>query len=427
MPTGRLRVRRRPGYRPVYQAIRAIFGNDEALPIFEVILQSSLLPTIAGGSATPTFTRATVKQSWGYGPSAVLGVDDPVLLTCASGEAAFVGARRISEGVWSSVDANGVALTTTNGASALYGDAYGPFGYFAEGAGTQLVTPTASIRDMTQAEWVAGATMTVAKTGTGIDGVANSCSRLTGGAVGATNTAFQTLTAAASSRTYSVWLKRVTGTGTINITQDGGVGYTDVTSQINSTTFTRVSLTASVLNASFGINIDTDGDVILADFNQFEAGAFATSPMAAAGAARNADVLTYPLAGNFNTSQGSAYAEVMSVTTTESVYLHDSANATYQLATNPDNHAYDGTSNAISSGAGISAGVLSKIATSWGSAGMSCVWAGNAAGTSSFDGTMNMTSIGVGAGYIASYSKTIRNLRLYSRALTDAQLQQITS
>ena len=213
---------------------------------------------------------------------------------------------KLSSGLWASV-ASGTARSCYIGATTAVG-AYG--GYFAEDAGTQLVTPTASIRDMTNAAWVKGATMTAAKTGTGIDGVTNSCSRLTGGAVSATNTAFQTLTAAASSRTYSLWIKRVTGTGIINITQDGGSTYTDVTALINHSTLTRVSLTASVLNAAFGVQVVTSGDVILVDFNQFEAGIVATSPLDATGVAvRAADVLSYPMTEIV--SVGSFYGEMI--------------------------------------------------------------------------------------------------------------------
>ncbi|MGE9070550.1 hypothetical protein ACQKHG_24715, partial [Escherichia coli] len=54
---------------------------------------------------------------------------------------------------------------------------------------------------------------------------------------------------------------------------------TDISSQINSLTYTRVQLTTSVLNVAIGFKIDTSGDAIDVDFNQFEAGAFASSPI----------------------------------------------------------------------------------------------------------------------------------------------------
>lgn len=112
-------------------------GGDDYGLLSSARLQTDLRPQKANGSPTPTFTRATTKYVLGYAAGAVIA-DGPTLIACASGEAAFWGARRVSEGVWSVVDANGVALTTTNGASALCCDARGPYGYFAEGARTNL-------------------------------------------------------------------------------------------------------------------------------------------------------------------------------------------------------------------------------------------------------------------------------------------------
>ncbi len=175
-------------------------------------------------------------------------------------------------------------------------------GYYSEAAGTQLVTPTASIRDMTNAAWTLGATMTAEFNQVGADGAVSSATLLTGGAVAATNTAFQTLVAAASSRTYSALITRVTGTGIVNITQNAGTAYTDITAQLNTIGFVLVQLTGSLLNAAFGIQVVTSGDQVRVDMNQFEAGAFATSRMLAAGAARAADVLSYPTAGNTSTT-----------------------------------------------------------------------------------------------------------------------------
>ena len=341
-------------------------------------------------------------------------------------------------------EATGAAIVTgAAGVSASTVDAGGPFGYFAEGAGTQLVTPTASIRDMTDASWVKGATMTAALTGTGIDGVTNSCTRLTGGAVSATNTVFQTLTAAASSRTYSVWLKRVTGTGVINITQDGGVGYTDVTSQINSSTFTRVSLAASQLNAVFGIQVVTDTDVILADFNQFEAVVGTTggsSQMAAAGAARNADVDQYVSASNVPTNNFTIYGESTFpiLLGTKDSYLF----GTYVDANNSTQVLFDGTNliarrriAGASNDAAIALSPTAKTVFKWAARFSSTsgtdIFLNGTKGTN--DSVATACQIGTnfqfgadGNGANQSYA-TDRAKRVYSRALTDAQLQVMTT
>jgi hypothetical protein len=225
---------------------------------------------------------------------------------------ATAAACRLATGLWKLDVASGVARSHY-----LADLSYG--GYLAEPAATQLITPSAAVRDMTNAAWVK-TSMTAAKTSIGIDGAANACSRLT--ATGANGTALFTLTAAASSRTYSFFVKRVTGAGAIQITQDNGATWTTLTVTSG---FTLVQLNASVLNAVFGIRIITSGDAIDVDCNQFEAGAFATTPIPAAGT-RNADALTYPFSGNALATAGLLYAEV-TTEWTGSGTRHSSASA----------------------------------------------------------------------------------------------------
>ena len=376
-----------------------------------------------------------------YAPFADLGagvVD--TTLTLGTGPATFTRATvawtKLSTGLWASV-ASGSPRSCYIGANTAVGD-YG--GYFAEAAGTQLVTPTASIRDMTNAAWTAGATMTVAKDGVGIDGVTNSCSRLTGGAVEATNTIFQTLVAAASSRTYSCWIKRVTGTGVINLTEDALGTATDVTASINSSTFTRVSVTASVLNASFGIQVVTSGDVILVDFNQFEAGAFATSPMDAAGAARNLDVLTYPFSGNGLDAQGTMYAEGYPLDAHGSnsgfLQINDaSANNQHQMqrSTTP---VFVGVTVAATVGTGVctTATTLAdatafKAAYSW----ATNSFAASANGTAPTVDSSGAVPTGLTQIRLSNalgntgWNGFLKNVRIWQRQLPDAVLQAITT
>jgi hypothetical protein len=92
--------------------------------------------------------------------------------------------------------------------------------------GTQLVTPTASIRDMTNAAWVK-TNMTTAQTSTGIDGAANSCTRCTASA-GERNVAPDARRCGDLAHVHG-WIKRITGTGEIDITQDGAT-WTNMTS-----------------------------------------------------------------------------------------------------------------------------------------------------------------------------------------------------
>lgn len=348
-----------------------------------------------------------------------------------SGAATFTrataAAARLSTGLWKLDVASGVARSHYHEFTAgtmTYG------GYLAELAATQLALLP---RDMTNAAWVKGATITVAQTGTGIDGVANSCTRVTAGAVEATNTVLQTLTAAASSRTYSAWIKRVTGTGTVAITQDG-VSYTDITSQLNTTTFVQVQLNASQLNASFGIRMTTSTDVILVDCNQFEAGTYATTPIPAAGT-RNADVLTYAASVNLSASSGTSYAEIASTWPSGSgpgvpvVLATDLNGRILYNASSPGAATTlsirDGT-NTVTSGAGTSFSTgIRKAASSWGTAGMSIVMTGSTVGTGSFDGAMSVANpIGIGGrgdSPANNFSGTIKNLKIWQTQRNDIQ------
>lgn len=344
---------------------------------------------------------------------------------------ATAAACRLSTGLWKLDVASGTARShywEFSPGVMTYG------GYLAEPAATQLALLP---RDMTNAAWTKGATITVAQDGTGIDGVANSCTRVTAGAVEATNTVLQTLTAAASSRTYSAFIKRVTGTGTVAITQDG-VAYTDITSQLNTTSFVQVQLNASQLNAVFGVRVSTSGDVILVDCNQFEAGARATTPIPAAGS-RGVDVLTYTFAGNALAATGSAYAELATSwatsSDTSSVAVGFGSNLQYALGNTVSDastvcRTRDGTNSIAKSGLSSMATGVRKQASSWGAAGIVVTGDGAAVATGSFDGDIGSSGIGIGIegdGVGSSRFGTIKNVRIWTRQLSNVSLQNMTS
>lgn len=139
------------------------------------------------------------------------------------------------------------------------------------------------VRDLTNAAWTkVGAT--AALNAIGIDGTANSATTLTAtgsaGVCTASCTALQTITLGSSADTYSVYLKRVTGSGAVNITINNLVGSQACT--LITTAFTRCTVTATLANPVFGIQMTTVGDVIIADWNQLEPGGFPTSPIAPA-------------------------------------------------------------------------------------------------------------------------------------------------
>jgi hypothetical protein len=135
-------------------------------------------------------------------------------------------------------------------------------------------------RDLTNAAW-AKVTMTTALTATGIDDVANSATTIT--ATGALSTILQTVVQASTADTVSFFVKRRTGTGTIEVTGDGAV-YTDITAALaaaNSTTggWYRAVVSATLVNPVLGLRITTSGDAVDVDFAQLEAGTSASSPI----------------------------------------------------------------------------------------------------------------------------------------------------
>ena len=288
-------------------------------------------------------------------------------------------------------------------------------GYLSEASRTQILA-TADIRDMTTANWTLGATMTRARTSVGIDGGANLATRLTGGAVAATNTCYTTITAAATSRTYSCYVKRITGTGPVRVVQTGTE--TDISGSLVANQWVLVQNTGSVLNSVMGIKIDTNGDAVDVDCNQFEAGAVATSRMLATGAVRNADVLTYPLAGNFSDSVGTMYAEVTQTTWASVVgtIIGSATQGMLPQTTNNGVAGFDGT-NTVKGTAGAPSGLV-KMAVAWTGSTMTVCAGGTAVVSGTYDGTWNLASIGIGTGTNA----TIKNVRIWPRALSTQEL-----
>ena len=112
--------------------------------------------------------------------------------------------------------------------------------------------------DLSNAAWVATNTTKGSTSQTAPDGSANTTCEVTASA--GNGTLLQTVTSASATRTYSVYLKRKTGTGNIDMTVDGGSTWT--TKTITSS-FARYSITqAAVTNPQFGIRIVTSGDAV---------------------------------------------------------------------------------------------------------------------------------------------------------------------
>jgi hypothetical protein len=163
-------------------------------------------------------------------------------------------------------------------------------------------------RDFTQAAWVK-TNITAALDVTGINGVANSASRLT--ATAANGTALQTITSASANHVTSFFLRRISGSGTVEITQNNGTTWTAIT--LTSAWQRFVVPVGTVANPVIGIRLGTSGDVIAVDVAQTEVEAFPTSPIITAGASVTRAVdnaVMSPVFSWFNPSEGTILLEL---------------------------------------------------------------------------------------------------------------------
>jgi len=192
---------------------------------------------------------------------------------------------RNDSGIWQTVG-SGVARTAHN---ALPGG--GDKGYLPEPTATKRALFP---RDLTNAVWVA-TDITTAKDAVGIDGVSNAASTLT--ATGSNGTIFQSLSNPASqSFTFSCFVARKTGTGTIEITVNGGAAYTDITADLTGDIDNLFYVFESGPDPEFGFRMGTSGDEIevdMADVEQNNQGYF-TSPLdhSSSTQTREADLLS---------------------------------------------------------------------------------------------------------------------------------------
>jgi hypothetical protein len=164
-------------------------------------------------------------------------------------------------------------------------------------------------RDLSNAAWTKS-NITATQNQTGCDGIANSATSIT--ATAANGTVLQAITLASSARAQSASVKRLTGSGTIEMTMDGGATWTAIAVTSG---WTSVAIpTQTLANPSVGFRIATSGDAVAIDLVQNENGTLATSyiPTTTVAVTRTAD--TAEMTGtNFsswwNASAGTFVAE----------------------------------------------------------------------------------------------------------------------
>jgi len=222
----------------------------------------------------------------------------------------------------------------------------------------------------------------------------------------------------------------------ISLTRNGGTGWTDITSSLVAGTWVPVALTSDVgANPTVGLKMGTSGDVIDVDCFQDENGAWRTSPILTTTAAvtRNADVLSY--ASAFDVAQGTALCQVRSaipINSGSQATLLDSAACVMLYLTSASARtstgSYDGTNSATIAGCGdITTGVR-KRAVRWG-ADLKISGDGSLGVATAFDGAMGSTgTLEVGSeNSISQISGNIGEVHIWTSALTDAQMQQVTT
>jgi hypothetical protein len=296
-------------------------------------------------------------------------------------------------------------------------------------------------RDLTQAAWVA-TNITPAKDQIGADGVSNSASSIASTA--GNGTILQTITSASAARATSAYVKRITGSGAIEMTQNGGTTWTAVTVTGN---WTRVSIpTATVTNPVVGFRIVASGDAIAVDYVGCEDGSFITSPIAtgAATATRSADVASITgsnFSSWYNEAEGFIFIN----------YLLTRQNATPGLGlfsvsdgtTNNWNRLFARASGATgygitAAGAGqvdlsptgvIAANTVTALAASYATNNVAATGQGLAVQldtSATMPSGINRAEIGGGGFFDAHTNGTIRRLTYWPRRLPNFLLQELT-
>jgi uncharacterized protein YmfQ (DUF2313 family) len=243
-------------------------------------------------------------------------------------------------------------------------------------------------RDLTNAAWTKS-NMTPAKTATGIDGRANSATRLTATAGNAT--VLQAMVNGSQSRRFNPFVRRITGSGNIDITLDGGATWT--TKAITGA-WTRVAIGQTLADPSVGFRIVTNGDVIEVDACNCQDGDYDLSPVFTTtnSVARGGDVASRTFGAEYSTAKGTVVAKILPYTAaygaSQGTILARDTNARHlELDNTPATVGIrDGTNNIIT--ATISAGALHKVASSFGAVvGSRVTKDGDAPSTGAYDGS----------------------------------------
>jgi hypothetical protein len=408
-------------------------------------------------TATPTW-YCTVGVSTGF--SSIEISNEPAQGASGTAGTVTVGNMVMALVTYETAPRPGDQVITT---SAAY---YGPrFDYPNATAAGLLLEPVAATNivkysnDLTNAAWTKGATITVAETQTGVDGVANAATLVTGGAVSATNTVLQSITLASSTRKQSAYVKGVTVTGAINMTTDGGTTWVALSSSncfnpagvgtapaTGQAVWLRCSFSqATVTNPNVGFQVVNLNDAVAVQYVDNETGTYATSaiPTTSASVTRAAESLTStPSALGWSDTTGTLIVEGTFPPVNQLGVIANVQGASLELelqesnaannaagqyegayASSSTNWVYDSTTN-LPAGSPVRAGVQIISGTDYLSAN------GNALITGSTVGSLSSTSINFGqrnGGTNQLAQLHLRSLGVYNTAMSSVAFQARTT
>lgn len=293
-------------------------------------------------------------------------------------------------------------------------------------------------RDMTNAVWTK-TNCTAAKDQTSFDGTANAASSLTATAGNAT--CLQAITLASSARFQSVLVKRITGSGTIQMTMDNGTTWTAITV---TSSWTRVSIpTQTLANPTVGFRIVTNGDAIAVDLVQNENTSVSPSsvmPTTSATFARIADdakIAGTNFSSFYNQSQGTWIIEY------EAADVSGSTRYLFNVSDGTNNNrliGYVSTQTRLSVTTGGSAGTALASTTPTADTTQKAVFAYSASGLALVAGSgsvqsnadlaatnMDRVNIGAAVSVTTHLGAKIKSLRYYNRRLSNSKMQALAA
>jgi len=240
-------------------------------------------------------------------------------------------------------------------------------------------------------------------------------------ATGANATCIQDLGVVASAKkTGSVWIKRKTGTGNIQLTMDGGAGWTTVTV---TSSWVRFDLSQTLADEDFGIRLVTNGDEVYVWGAQVEQDLFAgsiswaTSYIATSGASvtRNEDNLYYAGTGNISALNGTSFCEFYAYSGSRYNSRAIGIGNNSPLTINGMVSIYDGVNSLV---AWPAVDTILKGASIWADGGNKQSFCNGVGSTANAFAGFTFSNLNIGgSGSDESASTPIRNVRIWSAVM----------